>query len=93
MTTSPLSLINTSRAAASAPRRRLDLAVVPEPQVVADGVGEVGGEDVRLEDVDVDADADRLPAADGAHGGDGRAPVLEAPPRQELRRVLVHLGR
>ena len=64
---------------------------MPEPQVVADGVGEVGGEDVRLEDVDVDADADGLPAADGAHGGDGRPPVLEGPPRQQLRRVLVNL--
>ena len=86
-------MINTSRAAASAPRRRLHLAVVPEPQVLPDGVGEVGGEDVRPEDVDVDADADGLPAADGAHGGDGRPPVLEGPPRQQLRRVLVHLGR
>ena len=64
---------------------------MPEPQVVPDGVGEVGGEDVRLEDVDVDADADGLPAADGAHGGHGRPAVLEAPTRQQLRRVLVHL--
>ena len=86
-------LINTSRTTASAARRRLNVAVVPEPQVVPDGVGEVGGEDVRLEDVDVDADADGLPSADGAHGGHGGPAVLKSSARQQLRRVLVHLER
>ena len=66
---------------------------MPESQVVPDGVGEVGGEDVRLEDVDVDADADGLPAADGAHGRHGRPAILKASARQQLRRVLVHLDR
>ncbi len=53
---------------------------MPESQVVPDGVRQVGGQDVRLEDVDVDADAHRLARADGAHRGDGGAAVVEALP-------------
>ena len=41
-----------------------------EAKVVADGVGHVAGQDVGLEGVDVDADADGFPGADGANGGD-----------------------
>ena len=59
-----------------------------EAEVVADGVGEVGREDVRLEDVDVDADADGLARADRAHRGDGRTPVLEPLSAEEKKCTL-----
>ncbi len=52
--------------------------VVPEPDVVADGVGEVGGQDVRLEDVHVDADPHGLPRADRPHRGYGRPAIFKA---------------
>ena len=55
-----------------------------EAEVVADGVRQVGSQDVRLEHVDVDADADGLAGADGAHGGDGWPPVVEDLPTANL---------
>ena len=61
------------------------LLVVPEPQVVPDGVREVGGQDVGLEDVDVDGDAHGLPGADGADGGDGGTAVVVALPTGNSR--------
>jgi hypothetical protein len=55
----------------------LTVLVVSEAEVVSDGVSEVGGEDVRLKDVNVDAEADGLPGADCAHGRDCRAAVVK----------------
>jgi len=54
------------------------LLIVREAQVVPDGVGQIGGQDVRLEDVDVHADAGGLPAANGAHGGRRALAALES---------------
>ena len=45
---------------------------------------------MRLEYVDIDADSDGLPGANSADGGHGAHAAIEAPPRQQLSRVLVH---
>ena len=58
--------------------------VVMEAEVVTDGVRQVCRQDVRLEHVDVDADADGLAGADGAHGGYSRPPVVEDLPTANL---------
>ena len=47
-------------------------------------VRQVCRQDVRLEHVDVDADADGLAGADGAHGGYSRPPVVEDLPTANL---------
>ena len=48
-----------------------------EAEVVADGVGQVCGQDVRLEDVDVDRDADGLAGANGADSGNRRSAIFK----------------
>ena len=58
--------------------RLTSVLIVPEPQVVPDGVGQIGRQDVRLENVNVDRDADGLARADGANGGDGGTAVVVA---------------
>ena len=41
------------------------------------GMGQIGGHNVGLEDIDIHADAHSLSAANGAHGGDGRLAVVK----------------
>ena len=48
-----------------------------EAEVVADGVGQVCGQDVRLEDVDVDRDPDSLAGANGTDGGYCRSAIFK----------------
>ena len=50
---------------------------MPESQVMANGMGEVSGQDVRLEDVDIHADADGLAAADRSNRRNCRPLILE----------------
>ena len=41
------------------------------------GMGQIGGHNVGLEDIDIHADAHSLSAANGAHRGDGRLAVVK----------------
>ena len=63
--------------------------VVCEAKVVADGVGHVAGQDVGLEGVDVDADADGADGADATHVGDGCLTRLVAPTTATITAVIV----
>ena len=40
-------------------------------------MGQIGGHNVRLEDIDIHADAHSLSSANGAHRGDGRLAVVK----------------
>lgn len=40
-------------------------------------MGQIGGHNVRLEDIDIHADAHSLSTANGAHRGDGRLAVVK----------------
>lgn len=40
-------------------------------------MGQIGGHNVGLEDIDIHADAHSLSAANGAHRGDGRLAVVK----------------
>ncbi len=48
-----------------------------EAEVMADSMGQVGGQDVRLEDVDVDGDPDCLAGADGADSGNRGSAIFK----------------
>ena len=61
-----------------------------EAKVVADGVGHVAGQDVGLEGVDVDADADGADSADATHVGDGCLTRLVAPTTATITAVIVY---
>ena len=57
-----------------------------ESQVVTYGMCQVGREDVGLEDVNVDANSQRLAAADGADGRNRRSAAVEPlAPEGEIR--------
>ena len=64
-------------------------AVVMESEVVADGVCEVGGQDVRLEDVDVHGDPDRFSGANRSDCRDCRAAVFKCLPAEMIMQILI----
>ena len=61
-------------------------------KIVSGGVRKIGGQDVRLKDVDVDADADGFPGADGADGGDRWPTVVEDLPAVTKDKCLLPSG-
>jgi hypothetical protein len=51
--------------------------VVTEPDIVADRMGQISGQDVRLKHVDVHTDAHGLSGADRPHGGNSGPSVFK----------------
>ena len=55
-----------------------------EAEVVANGMSEVTGQDVRLEGIDVNIDSYRSFCTDSSHAGSGRLSALERVPPPEI---------